>query len=177
MTSQGKNKLIDKCDALYVWHKDAIYRMAFDAVGNDKEWALNLLGECMMEACANVEKFDVENSDESKSKITAILHSRINKIYHEAWQKMDADNGTKNVNVTQKEKFDVDQILTRNESKSELAKYVESLSNEDRELIFMRYFMGFTPEDLSKQCQSSPEEIEKRIFLVKQKISKMIMGR
>jgi len=177
MTKHGKGKLIEKCDAIYVWHKDAIYRMALDAIGGDKEWALKLLEECVMEACGSVEKYGEEGSNESKSKITAMLQSRINNIYLEVWQEMGLNGGHVSVGITQKEKYDVDQILIRNGFTAELAKYVEKLTNADKELIFMRYFMGFTPAELSKKYESSPGEIEKRIFLVKQKIARMIMER
>lgn len=169
--------MIDKCDALYVWHKDAMFSMAFNASGGDKEWALKLLEDCMKDVCANVEKFGAENSDESKSKVTAILKSRIERVYLEVWRKIGCVDKLENVNVTQKDRFDVDQILIRNEFSAGLAKYVGRLTSAEKMLVFMRYFMGFTAEELSKQYESSPEEIEKRIFLIKQKIAKMMMGR
>ena len=177
MAGQGKGKLIEKCDALYVWHKDAIFRMASGAVGGDNAWALKLLEECMVEASANIEKFGAEGSNESKSKITALLQGRINKIYLEVWRKTGLNVEYKGLGATQKDKYDVDQVLIRNGFSAELAKYVGRLSNADKELIFVRYFMGFTNEELSKRYEVNTAEIEKRIFLVKQKIAKMIMER
>ena len=180
MVSQGKGKLIDKCDALYVWHKDAIFRMALDAVCGDKAWALRLLEECMVTAYNNIERFGDENSDESKSKMVAILQSLINRIYLEIWQKMELSDfyeEYKKNSATKKERFDVDQILIRNELTAELAKYVEKLTNDDKELIFMRFFMGMTVEELSKHFGNSPDETEKRVFLVKRKIARMMTER
>jgi len=177
MVNQKKNQLIDKCDALYVWHKDAVFRMAYTALGGHKEWALKLLEQCMEEVCAHIEKFGAENSDESKAKITAILKSRVDKIYMEAWRKLGCDDKDDHAGITQKDRFDTDQILIRNEFKAGLAKYVSRLTNTERTLVFMRYYMGCTAEELSKRFESSPEEIEKRVFLVKRKIAKMIMGR
>ena len=177
MAKQGKNKLIDKCDALYVWHKDAIFRMAYAAVGADKEWALKLLEDCMIETCANIDRFGAENSDDSKSKMTAILQRMINKIYLEAWRKIGLGDEHKGISISQKDRFDVDQVLIRNNYTAELARYVEKLTNADKEFIFMRFYMGYTADELSKQYGCSPEEIDKRTFLVKQKIAKMIMGR
>jgi len=175
--SLGKDKLIDKCDALYILHKDAIYRMAFSAVGGNKEWALKLLEECMIAVCENIEKFGDEKSLDSKAKMVAILLSLINKIYAEVWQKMGVFEEAKVTNVSQKERFDVDQILIRNELTTVPTKYVEKLTNAEKELVFMRFFMGLSLEELSKQYKATPDEIEKKIFMVKKRIVNMIKER
>jgi len=173
--NNGKNKSIEKCDALYAWHKDVIYRMALGAVGGNKEWALNLLEECMMTACENIDKFDNEKSDKSSSIMTAILQSRINEIYSETWEKMGLRNKNDKIPVSQKDRFDVNQILRRNELTAGLAKYVEKLTNFEKELIFTRFFMGFSEEEVARHFGNDLEETEKNIFLVKQKIAKMMM--
>ena len=173
----GKEKLIDKCDALYVWHKEAIYRMAHDAVGGDKAWALRVLEECMFTAYRFLDKFENPGSEDSKSKMTAILQILINRIYSEVWQKMGVSGENRKFTVTNKERFDVNQILIRNDLTADLAKYVEKLTNADKELIYLRYFMGFTEEELSSYYENSVDDIEKMIFLVKQKIAKMMTER
>ena len=175
--TEGKGKLIDKCDALYVWHKDALFRIAFSAVGGNREWALKLLEECMLEACQNIDRFGDEKSVDSKSKLIALLHNQINKIYSEVWQKMGLDDEPKKISATQKEIYNVDQILIRNEMTAELAKYVERLTNADKKLIFMRYYMGFTDEELAKEYGCNPDDIEHKAFYVKQKMAKMILER
>jgi RNA polymerase sigma factor (sigma-70 family) len=172
---KDKNKLIEKCDALYAWHKDTIYRMALGAVGGDKEWALSLVEQCMVIACKNADKFDDEKSDRSKSVLTGILQGLINEIYLEAWQKMGPREEDKKISVNKKDRFDVDQVLIRNELTADLAKYVGKLTNTDKELIFLRFFMGFTDEEISKRFAIDLEETEKRVFLAKQKIAKMMM--
>ena len=181
---QGKGKLIDKCDALYVWHKDAIFSLALDAVGGNKEWALELLEGCMMTAYKNIDKFGDEKSAETKSTMVAMLQSRINEIYGDVWRKLEIEsrNGEKKVEklktyYSKKDRADVDQILIRNELTVGLAKYVEKLTNDDKELIFLRFFVGFTGEELSKHFGITPDEAEDRIFILKQKIAKMMMER
>ena len=173
----GKEKLIDKCDALYVWHKEAVYRMAHDAVGGDKAWALKVLEECMLTAYRYLDKFETPGSDDSKSKMTAILRILIDKIYSEVWYKMGICGEYRKITVTNKDRFDVNQILIRNELTADLAKYVEKLTNADKELIYLRYFMGFTEGELALHYENSVDEIGKMIFLVKQKIAKMMTGR
>jgi RNA polymerase sigma factor (sigma-70 family) len=175
--SQGTNRLIDKCDALYVWHKDAIYRMALRAVGGDEAWALAVLEKCMMIAYNNIDKFDDEKSEHSKSVMTAILQTQINEIYRALLQKAGLFEADQNVKLTEKDKFDANQILIRNDLTADLAKYVDKLTNTEKELVFMRYFMGFTEEELSGQYGIKPEEVGKRVFLVKQKIAQMMRGR
>jgi len=83
----------------------------------------------------------------------------------------------KKVNVAPKDRFVVDQVLIRHEFSAELAKYVDRLTNADKELIFMRFFLGYSPEEMAKRYERTPEEIEDSIFLVKQKIAKLIKGR
>ena len=117
------------------------------------------------------------NMDESKAKITAVLFSKINKIYLEGWREMGFLDEQKETDVTQKDKLDVDQILIRNEFSTGLAKYVERLTNAEKELIFMRYYMGYSEKELSTRYGSGAEDIEKKIFLIKQKIAKMIVER
>ena len=175
--SHGKNSLIDKCDALYLWHKDVIYRMALSAVGGDKAWALDILENCMLTAYDNIDKFDDEKSENSKSMMTAILQSNINAIYLELLEKMGLYEDAGKAPAGKKDKFDVSQILIRNNLTADLAKYVEKLTNVERELVFMRYFMGIPPDEISKRRGGSREETEKRIFLVKQKIAKMMTER
>lgn len=175
--NQGKGKLIDKCDALYVWHKEAIFRMALDAVGGDKDWALRLLEECMFTAYRYLDKFGVHGSDDSKSKMAAILQLLIDRAYSDVWKKLGVYGEYRKINVSNKDRFDVDQILIRNELTADLAKYVERMTNADKELVYLRYFMGFTEEELSKHYGDSMEEIENRIFLAKQKIAKMMTER
>jgi len=169
-----KNKSIEKCDALYVWHKDVIYKMALDAVGGDKEWALNLLEQCMVIACENIDIFDDERSDKSGSVLTAILQGLISEIYLEAWQKMGANDKSGKMFVNKKDKFDVNQILIRNELTADLAKYVEKLTNSDKQLIFKRFFMGFSEEEMARRYGNDLQETENKTFLVKQKIAKMM---
>ena len=173
--SKGKNKSIEKCDALYVWHKDVIYRMALSAVGGDREWALALLEKCMITACENIDKFFDEKPERSGAIMAAILQSLINEIYLEVWQKMGLVDKDKKGVVSKKDRFDVDQILIRNELTAHLAKYVGKLTNAEKELIFLRFFIGFTDEEISGRYKIGLDETEKRIFLAKQKIAKMMM--
>jgi len=180
----GKGKLIDKCDALYVWHKDAIFSLALDAVGGNKEWALALLEECMLTAYKNIDKFGDEKSAETKSTMVAMLQSGINEIYGDVWRKLEAESRNcekkvENLKVyySKKDRADVDQILIRNELTAGLAKYVEQLTNDDKELIFLRFFVGFSGEELAKHFGVAPDEAEDRIFVLKQKIAKMMMER
>jgi RNA polymerase sigma factor (sigma-70 family) len=170
-----ENKSIEKCDALYAWHKDAIYRMALGAVGGDKEWALNLLEECMTIVCENIDKFDDERSDKSSSIMTAIMQSLISKIYLEVWRKMQLHSKGDRITVTRQDRFHVNQVLIRNELTAGLAKYVEKLTNSDKELVFMRFFMGFSEKEVAKHFGDDLEETEKKIFLVKQKLAKMVI--
>ena len=172
--SKEKNKLIEKCDALYVWHKDVIYRMALEAVGGNKQWALDLLEQCMVTACENIDKIEDERSDKTSSILTGILQSLINNIFLEAWQKMEPPDKNKKASITKKDRLDVDQILIRNELTVGLAKYVEKLTNYDKELIFTRFFMGFSEEEVAKRYGKDLEEMEDMIFLVKQKIATMM---
>jgi len=171
-----KNKWIEKCDALYAWHKDVIYRMALDAVGGDRSWALDLLEKCMMVAWEHIEIFEDERSDKSGAILTAILQGLIGEIYLEAWQKMGILDQNTDVKafVNKKDQFDVDQILRRNELTADLAKYVDKLTNADKELIFARFFMGFSEAQIAVRDGSSSEETRNKIFLVKQKIAKMM---
>ena len=175
--SRRKDNLIDKCDALYIWHKDAIYRIAFSAVGGNKEWALKLLEECMITACRNIERFGDEKSADSKAKMVAILYSLINKIYADVWQKIGLYDESLPTGFTEKERFDVDQIIIRNQHTVRLAKYAGQLTNTDKELIFMRYYMDIDPEELAKQYSCHPEDIRKRIFAVKRRIANMMRER
>jgi len=177
---QGRGKLIDKCDALYVWHKDAIFRLALDAVGGDKAWALALLEECMMEAYRDIQRFGDERSAETKSILVAVLNGIVGGIYSDVWEKLNVGEpkgaGRKSV-ISKKEKADVDQILIRNELNAELAKYVEKLTNAEKEFIFLRFFMGYTEDEISKRFEMAPDETERRIFVLKQKIAKMMIER
>ncbi|MCL1983149.1 MAG: RNA polymerase sigma factor [Clostridiales bacterium] len=171
---RAKGKFVEKCDALYVWHKDPVFRMAQRAVGGDREWALDLLDKCMMTAYANADKFSDEKSERSKSMMTAILQSQISEIYREAWEKIGLCEKCGAAPADPKGRFDVDQILIRNEFTAELAKYVERLANSDRELVFMRFYAGFTAEEISRNLGCSTEDVDGRIFRVKQKIAGMI---
>ena len=169
-----KSDFVEKCDALYIWHKDIIYRMALAAVGGDKKWALSILENCMLIAYDNIDKFDNEKSERSKSIMVAILQNLINSIYMEVWDKMGLHDDFLGTSASPRDRFDVDQILIRNELTADLAKYVEHLTNSDKEIIFLRFFMGLSMEEISEQFGISQKEVEKKIFIVKQKIARMI---
>ena len=172
----SKNARIDHCDALYIWHKDPVYRMALRAVGGDREWALALLESCMARATRYLDKFDADaRSERSRSIITAIFQSEINEIYERAWRGIGLSDGYKNPRETKKDKFDVNQILIRNELSAGLAQYVERLTRKEKELVFFRYFVGLTEEELRARFQCEAEELRGRLFLIKQKLSKMIV--
>ncbi|MCL1809356.1 MAG: sigma-70 family RNA polymerase sigma factor [Clostridiales bacterium] len=171
---QAKSKFVEKCDALYVWHKDPLFRMALGAVGGDRIWALALLEKTMTTAYRSIDKFDSEKSERTKSIMTAILQSLINEIFLETWEKMGLTGEQAELPASLKDRFDVDQILIRNEFTAELAKYVEKLANTDRDIVFMRYFAGFPEEEIAHHLGCSLEDAESRVFKVKQKIAAMI---
>ena len=173
--SKGKNRSIEKCDALYTWHKDVLYRMALDAVGGDREWALSLLEQCVIIACENIDKFEDERSDKSASIMTAILQKLINEIYSEVWQKMEPKNKVKRGVASPKDKFDVNQVLIRNAFTAGVTKHLERLTNSDKKFIFMRFFMGFDEKEVADYFKEDEDDVEKMVFEVKQKISKMIV--
>jgi len=175
--SAEKADLIDKCDALYVWHKDAVYRMALAAVGGDVEWALRILEECMMTAYRDIDKFGDEKSDGSKSMMAAIFQGVINKIYVEVWRKMGINDENGKFSVSTKDRLDVNQILKRYELTADLAKYVDKLRNTEKELIFLRFYMGVGVDEIAERLEISREEADARIFLIKRSIAKMMMER
>ena len=172
-----KSDLIDKCDALYVWHKDTIYAMALKAVGGDEDWALEILTECMLAAYRNIDKFHSEKSEDTKSAMMAAYIGVMNKIYGGVQRKMGLLSDYQKVSVTAKDEFDVDQVLIRNEVAAGLMKYVGSLKNDEKEFIFLRFFMGLSEEEAAAHFGITPEESRKKAFFIKQKIAKMMMER
>jgi len=172
-----KRDLIDKCDALYVWHKDVIYNMALAAVGGDRDMALGIVEECMITAYNHIDKFRDEKSEESKSKIIAIYNGVLNRIFSEVQQKMGLREDYKGVSASEKDRLDTDQVLIRNEVTAGLVKYVDKLRNDEKEWIFLRFYMGLTNEELSNHFGVTLEETEKKIFFIKHKIARMMLER
>lgn len=171
----NKNELISRCDALYIWHKEPIYRMALKAVGGDQEWALEILDTCMMTAYQYIDKFDDIKSERSKSIMAAIFLSILDDIYRTAKEQMGIAEEFRSPMITKKEKLDIDQVLIRNDLSAELIKYVEKLTHKERELVFFRFFVGLNEEEVSEHFHIGLEEMKDRLFLVKQKISNMMI--
>jgi len=172
-----KSSLIDKCDAVYVWHKDVIYSMAHRAVGGDELWALGIVEECMTTVCKNIDKFHDEKTEGAKAMMIAVYYGVMDKIYSGVQRKMGLRADQNKVSVTSKDEHDVNQVLIRNEGTAGLMKYVENLKNDEKEFIFLRFFMGLTDEEAALHFGITPDEAAKRLFLIKQKIAKMMMER
>jgi len=173
----SRRELIGRCDSLYIWHKDPIYRMALAAVGGDRDWALEILEACMTRAYHYIEKFEDVQSDRSKCLMAAIFQSTLNEVYRSARNSAGIPAGQKPPVVSRKDKLDVDQILVRNELSAGLAKDVEKLSQTEKELLFFRFFVGLTEQEVCDHFGIGAPELRDRVFQVKQKLSEMIVER
>lgn len=173
--NQRKNELVERCDALYIWHKEPLYRLALAALGGDKEWALSVLDDCMMTAYRYISLFDDVKSEKSKAIMIAILHSKLNLIYRDMWAKMGAALDEEKTFYTKKDQLFADQVLVRNELSADLARYMERLSRKEKELVFFRFFAGFKDAEVQEYFGMSANELQTRLYAIKRKISNMII--
>lgn len=69
----------------------------------------------------------------------------------------------------------LDKIIKRYES-SLLDQAVKQLSVEERELIFMRYALGFKPKKIAKVYHMDYEKVRKKLHRSKNKLAKILEG-
>jgi len=87
------------------------------------------------------------------------------------------DPPEKEDNFLEREDFDVDQVLSRNEMVADLAKYTDKLLLKEKELLFFLFFMGFSKRDMARRFEISTDNIRVRIHKVKRKLAKLILER
>lgn len=165
-----------KCDAIYACNKETIYRIALDALAGDGELALEVTEKAFYAAFRNIDVLDDPASDKTKAFLTAAVKAELNILYEEARKRVGIPSEFNKIYITKQERFNVEQVLIRNEMITKLAIYVDNLSYREREVIFYHYFMEWSVEELGKYMRISEDEMESVIFQIKKKIAEMMLG-
>ena len=170
------NNLRDKCDALYAWHKEPVYRIALKALNDDRAAALDVTERAFLVAFRHIGDIEEVQSDKAKAFMVATVKGVLNVLYQKARERAGIPSEFNKIYITEQDRFDVDQVLIRNELVADLARYVDKLTYRERELIFYHYFVGWTLAQVGKQVQLSEGDVESCMFQIKQKLAKMIVG-
>lgn len=174
--NQSPDYLRDRCDALYIFHKDNLYRMALTALNGDREMAMDVVEKTFINAFRHIDKLGDEQSEKTKAFMVSQLRGVLNVIYQKARERVGIPGDFNKIYITKQDQFDVDQVLIRNnEMLSKLAGYVDGLSSKEKEVLFYRYFLDLTPKEVASVFSLSEEDAQSCIFQVKQKIATMIL--
>lgn len=173
--SENCDAMCERYDELYIIHKDPLYRIALEAI-NDTELALDVVNRTFIYAFRQIDDLEDAKSDKTKAFMVATLKSALNLILQQARDKAGIPGEFEKIHITETDKFNVDQVLIRNEMLTNLARYVERLTYRERELLFYHFFMGWAASKLKEYYKLPEEDIENRIFQIKQKIAKMMLS-
>lgn len=161
-------------DSLYVLHKDTMYRIALKALDGNKERALDIVKRAFVLIGQHMEQIRDENSKRTKALMIAAVKSVLNDVYHETRVRIGIPEGHENPRATMQDILRINQVLVRNDLVADLARYVEKLSYEERELVFYLYFAFWSEEELAKHMGISLNELKARIFRAKRKLAKLM---
>lgn len=165
-----------KCDAIYSCNKETIYKIALDALSGDAELALEVTEKAFYSAFRRIDELDEPDSDKTKAFMTAALKAELNILYEAARKRVGIPSDFNKIYITKQERFNVEQVLIRNEMITKLAIYVENLSYREREILFYHYFMGWSVAELGRYMRISEDDMESCIFQIKKKIAEMMLG-
>ena len=165
-----------KCDAVYACNKEVIYKIALDSLSGDGELALEVTEKAFSSVFRRIDELDDATSDKTKAFLTAALRAELNILYEEARKRVGIPSEFNKIYITKQERFNVEQVLIRNEMITKLAIYVENLSYREREILFYHYFMGWSTKMLGRYMRISEEDMESCIFQIKKKIAEMMLG-
>lgn len=161
-------------DSLYVLHKDTMYRIALKALDGNKEKALDIVKRAFVLIGKHMDQIRDENSKRTKALMIAAVKSVLNDVYHETRVRIGIPEGHENPRATMQDILRINQVLVRNDLVADLARYVEKLSYEERELVFYLYFAFWTEEELAKHMGISLNELKARVYRAKRKLARLM---
>lgn len=161
-------------DSLYVLHKDSMYRIALKALDGNQQKALDIVKRAFLFIGNHMDQIRDENSKRTKALMIAAVKSVLNDVYHETRVRIGIPEGHENPRATMQDILRINQVLVRNDLVADLARYVEKLSFEERELVFYLYFAFWSQEELAKHMGISLNELKARLFRAKKKLAKLM---
>ncbi|WP_324824523.1 sigma-70 family RNA polymerase sigma factor [Sinanaerobacter sp. ZZT-01] len=162
----------------YERHKETIYKIALEKLNGDEDLAIHVVEETFTRAFDGIRYIEKTNSFKAQAFLIANLRNVLEDVYRDARAKMGiVDPPEKEDSFLEREDFDVDQVLSRNEMVADLAKYTDKLLLKEKELLFFLFFMGFSKKDMARRFEISTDNIRVRIHKVKRKLAKLILER
>ncbi|MDG1949270.1 MAG: RNA polymerase sigma factor [bacterium] len=132
---------------------DRIYRYVFFRVGRNEAVAEDLVSEIFMKALKNFHKYDEKIS--KSAWIYRIAHNHLANHYRDSKPQVDIDDVAYSLQGD-----DGREVMERVEDSMHLEEGLDQLSAEDRNLVTMKYLLGYSYKDMASALEKSSDALK-----------------
>jgi len=160
-------------ERIYYLYSRYLYAIGLKIL-KDEELAADALQQCCLKIYQNIDKIDDINSKQAKSFFGIImrneslmLHNKYSAMYHVTES---LDEGL----FIEDENSNVYEILAKAELKKEMKIYLDELSNDDSNVLILKYIKGYSNNEIADLLNITQEAARKRLSRARKKLADII---
>ncbi|MGI6728287.1 MAG: RNA polymerase sigma factor [Anaerovoracaceae bacterium] len=161
-------------EEVYYTYSAYLYRIGINIL-QDQELASDALQQCFMKIFENIHKVDQVSSKQTKSFVSVIMQNEALSIYNKRKCMADVTELKEEGSDIIDEDADIDKILARAELKEEVQYYLNVLSEQDCQIINLKYMKEFSYKEIAGLYNVSQDVVRKRLSRAKKRLADLII--
>ncbi len=166
--------LNSKFEAIYFTYSKYLYSIGINIL-KDEQFAADALQQCFLKIYENIEKIGEINSTQTKSFVSIIMRNESINIFRKRKIIFDVTEAMEDaLYIIIDETANTEEILLKAELRDEINAYLSKLSNEESNLIILKYVRDYSNQEISEVLGVSQEVVRQRLSRVRRKLAMLM---